>query len=115
MQSLANAEGKLQICQPPLSGERPWWIVAVRRDVNQLQLWLNGEKEADASILGDPGKYKCITKRERAVDRAYMESNCSMRFLFSILSSLLQTLFHCHCHVSPLLSKTPKQVFFLTL
>ena len=74
MQSLANAEGKLQICQPPLSGERPWWIVAVRRDVNQLQLWLNGEKEADASILGDPGKYNNKKAKERAVHRAYMES-----------------------------------------
>ena len=51
MQSIANAEGKLQICQIPLSEERPWWVVAVRRDVNKLQLWLNGEKEADASIL----------------------------------------------------------------
>ena len=87
MQSLANAEGKLQICQPPLSGERPWWIVAVRRDVNQLQLWLNGEKEADASILGDPGKYNNKkVNRESGASRIYGKHCLRSLFLF-LLSS----------------------------
>ena len=66
MQAVANAESKLSVCQPPLNGvladsatmdtadARPWWIVAIRRDVDRLQLWLNGEKDADAAILGAP-------------------------------------------------------------
>ena len=57
------------------------------------------------------GKY--INKKangERCI--AYMESTCSLTFLFLLPFS---NLLHCFCHVSPSISKTPKQVFFLML
>ena len=58
MQSSANAEGKLQLCGTSpvgtsVGGETsPWWIVGVRSDTNNVNVWLNGEDEASSPILG---------------------------------------------------------------
>ena len=47
-------------------------------------------------------------KRKRACNRVDGK-HCRLTFLFLLSPS---NLFHCYCHVSPSILKTPKQVFF---
>ena len=53
----------------------------------------------------------CKSREERACI-AYMEKHCRLTFLFLLP---LSNLFHCLCHVSPSILKTPKQVFFFNV